>query len=312
LAGIDIKFHVGDFNAYAQEALDPGSSLYRFDPDAIVLAIQTRDIAPALWNEFADMTVESAESVRKGVLDNLEALLKAIRSRSHAHVVIHSMEKVSQPAKGLSDSQAVGGQNRVIEQLNAELTEIVGKYAGAYLLDYDALTAKHGRNRWQDPQKWLSMRMPISADCLIHLANEWLRIIHPLCGRVCKALVCDLDNTLWGGVIGEDGMDGIKLDDEFPGAAYRDLQRVILDLYRRGIILAVCSKNNYNDAMEVLEKHPQMLLRPEHFAAIKINWTDKAKNLEDIAQELNIGIDSLALLDDSPTEREFVRAMLPQ
>jgi len=312
IAGIDIQFYLAPFNAYMQEALDPGSGLYAFNPDLIIVAVQTRDIAPALWNEFADRSPENAASVGRGVVEHLEQLLKNLRSRSQAHVVIHSLEQVPQPAQGLLDSQTLTGQNRVIEKINAELTEVVGKHAGVYLLDYDALIAKHGRYRWHDPQKWVSMRMPISADCLIHLANEWLRIIHPLCGRVCKALVCDLDNTLWGGVIGEDGMDGIKLDDEFPGAAYRDLQRVILDLYRRGTILAVCSKNNYNDAMEVLEKHPQMLLRPEHFAAIKINWTDKAKNLEDIAQELNIGIDSLALLDDSPTEREFVRAMLPQ
>lgn len=312
LAAIDVEFHLGEFNAYMQEGLDAESSLYRFNPDVVILAVQTRDIAPALWNEFADLPVEAAESVRRGVLGSVETLLQAIRSRSQAHVVIHSMEKAPEPAHGLLDSQIPAGQNRFIEKINAELTQMASRYAGVYLLDYDGLIAKHGRYRWHDPQKWISMRMPISADCLIHLATEWLKMMHPLCGRVCKALVCDLDNTLWGGVIGEDGLDGLKLDNEYPGAAYRDFQRAILDLYRRGIILAICSKNNPNEAMEVLTSHPHMLLRPEHFAAIKINWTDKAKNLQDIARELNIGIDSLALVDDSPTERAFVRAMLPQ
>jgi FkbH-like protein len=122
----------------------------------------------------------------------------------------------------------------------------------------------------------------------------------------------DLDNTLWGGVIGEDGITGIQLGAEHPGAAYQALQRVMLDLSRRGVLLAICSKNNPEDAIEVLEKHPGMLLRPKHFACIRINWADKAQNLHEIAAELNIGIDSLALFDDNPVEREQVRAALPE
>ncbi len=108
-------------------------------------------------------------------------------------------------------------------------------------------------------------------------------------GKSCKALVTDLDNTLWGGVIGEDGMEGIRLGNDYSGAPFQALQRVMLDLYQRGIILAVCSKNNLADAMEALEKHPGMLLKPDHFAALRINWTDKAQNLREIAAELNIG-----------------------
>jgi FkbH-like protein len=130
-------------------------------------------------------------------------------------------------------------------------------------------------------------------------------------GKVCKALVTDLDNTLWGGVIGEEGLEGIQVGSEYPGAAYRALQRVMLDLYQRGIILAVCSKNNLADAMEVFETHPGMLLRPQHFAALRINWNDKAQNLCEIAAELNIGIDALVFLDDNPVERERVRVALP-
>ena len=114
--------------------------------------------------------------------------------------------------------------------------------------------ARYGRIRWYDERKWLTTRLPISADCLVPMAQEWLRFLAPLTGRVCKALVVDLDNTLWGGVIGEDGMEGIQLGSEYPGAAYQALQRVLLDLYQRGIILALCSKNNFADAMEVSRK----------------------------------------------------------
>ena len=134
----------------------------------------------------------------------------------------------------------------------------------------------------------------------------------PLDRKVRKALVTDLDNTLWGGVIGEDGMNGIRVGEEYPGAAYQALQRAMLDLYQRGIILAVCSKNNLSDAMEVFEHHPGMLLRPQHFAVLRINWNDKAQNLREIAAELNIGIDALAFLDDNPVERQWVRSQLPE
>jgi FkbH-like protein len=144
------------------------------------------------------------------------------------------------------------------------------------------------------------------------MAREWMRFIVPLSGRTAKVLVTDLDNTLWGGVIGEDGMAGIQVGAEYPGAAYQALQRALLDLSRKGILLSVCSKNNLDDAMEALEQHPGMLVRAKHFAAMRINWTDKAQNLREIARELNIGIDALAFLDDNPFEREQVRAALPE
>jgi FkbH-like protein len=185
-------------------------------------------------------------------------------------------------------------------------------HPGVYVLDYDALVARFGRAQWRDERKWLAMRMPIAVNCLVHLANEWLRFLHPLTGRVCKALVMDLDNTLWGGVVGEAGVQGIVSGPEYPGAAYQAVQRALLDLHQRGILLAICSKNNPADAMEALQNHPGLLVRPEHFAALRINWEDKSRNLREIAQELNIGIDALAFFDDNPVERQQVRLELPE
>jgi FkbH-like protein len=144
------------------------------------------------------------------------------------------------------------------------------------------------------------------------LARECLRFLAPLSGRIAKAIAVDLDNTLWGGIIGEDGMAGIQIGLEYPGAAYQALQRALLDLSQRGILLAVCSKNNPQDAMEVLNDHPGMLLRPQHFAAMRINWNDKAQNLREIAAELNIGLDAVAFLDDNPVERQQVRDEAPE
>ncbi len=312
IAGIDLDVRVGDFNAYAQEILDPNSNLYGFEPNAVILSVQTYDIAPELWHNFADLSPKDIDSIVERIIGDFANWINTFRERSQAHLIIHSLEKPAETAHGLVDTQIHKGQGATIERINRELLRVMSDHTGVYLLDYDSLIARHGRFAWFDKQKWLTMRMPITADCLIHLANEWLKFIHPFSGKICKALVCDLDNTLWGGIIGEDGIDGIKLDNEHLGAAYRNLQRVILDFYRRGIILAICSKNNRDDAMEVLARHPHMLLRPEHFASIQINWNDKAQNMRNIAKELNIGIDSLAFIDDNPVERELVCRQLPR
>ncbi|MGH7928905.1 MAG: HAD-IIIC family phosphatase [Candidatus Binatia bacterium] len=309
--GVNLTLHVGDFNAYAQEILNPQSNLYQFNPDAVVLAIQTRDLLPDLWCRFTELSREDVERIVDRAQRDLSDWVKTFRCYSKAHLIIHSLEMPGHPSAGILDAQGELSQIEALRRVNEAMRSVAREYAGVYILDYDALIALHGRLRWHDEGKWLTVRLPIAADGLVHLANEWLRFLHPVTGKVCKALVTDLDNTLWGGIIGEDGMSGIQVGPEHPGAAYQSLQHAMLDLYQRGIILAVCSKNNSSDAMEAIEKHPGMLLRPHHFAALRINWNDKAQNLREIASELNIGIDALAFLDDNPVEREWVRSQLP-
>jgi FkbH-like protein len=312
LAGFDLTVHVGDFNSYAQEALDSQSTLYQFEADAVILAVQTRDIAPDLWERYSDLTEEECKTAAHRVRQDFADVIHGFRAHSKAHLIIHDLELPAIPSQGILDSQALDGQSAVIHRLNQELRELARAHPGVYVLDYNSLVARHGRISWHDERKWLTVRMPIASAHLIRLTEEWLRFLHPLSGKVAKALVVDLDNTLWGGIIGEDGMDGIKIGSDHPGAAYRDLQRAMLDLYRRGILLAICSKNNVDDAMEVLDKHPGMILRRQHFAAMRINWQDKVQNLREIAMELNIGIDALTFLDDNPVEREQIRAALPE
>jgi len=312
VGGIDLNVQVGDFNAYVQEILDPDSRLYRFAPHLAILAVQTRDVVPELWEGYPDLLSAEREALVTRIVDSFRNWVQVFRSRSKAHLIVQTVEMPVFPSQGILDNQGETGQVAAIQQINRELRRLASDHAGVYVLDYDALVARHGRTRWHDERKWLTMRMPIAANNLVHLTNEWLRFIHPLIGKVCKVLVTDLDNTLWSGVIGEEGMEGIKVGPEYPGAAYQSLQRVMLDLYQRGIILAICSKNNLSDAMEVLENHPGMLLRPQHFAALRINWNDKVQNLRGIAAELNIGTDALAFLDDNPVERERVRLELPE
>src|SRR6266851_2088909 len=311
-AGIDLSVHVGDFNAFAQEILDPESSLYRFAPNTVILAVQTADIAPDLWRDYADMPGEAVTQAMQRVSNSMSQWMSAFRERTQATLIVHNLEQPIRPALGILDCQIETGLPDAVQRINQDIRRAANKFRGVYVLDYDGLIARHGRIRWHDDRKWLTARLPIAADQLIHISREWSRFLAPLSGKTAKALVVDLDNTLWGGIIGEDGMTGIKLGAEYPGAGYQALQRAMLDLARKGMLLAICSKNNPDDAMEVLEKHPGMLLRPKNFAAMRISWNDKVQGLREISSELNIGIDSLAFLDDNPFEREQVRASLPE
>ncbi|MCI0391805.1 MAG: HAD-IIIC family phosphatase [Acidobacteria bacterium] len=309
---IDLQVYVGGFNAYAQEILDASSDFYQFRPDIVLLAVQTRDLVPELWNDFSRISPAEVEDVVGRATGLLQNLIGAFRERSQASLVAHTLESPMFPSQGVLDLQSDQSQLGAIKALNERLCACAREYAGVYALDYDALVARSGRRHWHDEQKWLAIRLPISANCLIHQVDEWMRFIQPLSGRICKALVVDLDNTLWGGVLGEDGIEGIAIGTEYPGSAYLDFQRAILDLYHRGVLLAICSKNDEREAMNALRSHPRMLLRPEHFAAVRINWNEKAGNLIEIAAELNLGADALAFVDDNPVECEQVRLALPE
>jgi FkbH-like protein len=301
--GMALETHLGEFNAYAQEMLDPASALYGFQPDAAILAVQTRDVAPGLWR---------GESAADDVLSRFGDWIASFRKYSKAALIVHSLDVPEVPCAGILDAQREDNTAEAIHRINRGLRALAAQYRGVYILDYQALVARHGRERWGDARKWLSVRLPVASANLPHLAAEWLRFLHPLAGKVAKCVAVDLDHTLWGGVIGEDGMNGIRLGAEYPGAAFQELQRALLDLSRRGILLAVCSKNNPADAMEALSGHPGMLLQPRDFAAMRINWNDKARNLREIAAELNIGLDTIAFLDDNPVERQQVREQAPE
>ncbi len=310
--GIDLEIHAGDFNTYVQDIVDAQSSLYRFAPNAVILAIRAEDAAPDLASKFADQPPEAAQQAADRVARGYEQWVNSFRQHSQAALIIHALERPTPASLGVLYSQSETGQSGLIRQINRELRRIAHTQRGVYILDYDALVARHGGEHWHDERKWQMARLPIAADHLLHMAREWMRFLVPLTGRTAKCLVVDLDNTLWGGIIGEDGMAGIKVSAEYPGAAFQALQRALLDLSRKGVLLAICSKNNLDDAMEALEKHPGMLVHAKDFGAMRINWGDKTQNLREIAQELNVGIDSLAFLDDNPFEREQVRSALPE
>lgn len=310
--GIDLTVQLGDFNAYTQEILSAGSGPLQSQPDIVILAVQTRDIAPELWPDTGSFEPGTGPAIADRVIETFRGLVASFRQNSQASLILHNLEQPDIPGPGVLDTQRDDGETAAIARINSALREIAAGHRGVYVLDYDGLVARYGRKNWRDEKKWLTVRLPIRANCLGALPAEWLRYIFPLAGKIAKVLAVDLDNTLWGGVIGEDGMAGIKLSGEHPGASFQAVQRAMLDLHRRGILLAVVSKNNHDDALEAIEQHSGMLVRTEHFAAFRINWEDKAQNLRDLAAELNLGLDSIAFLDDNPVERQRVREAAPE
>ena len=303
-AGIALEIHLGEFNAYAQEILDPESALYRFQPDVVVLAVQTRDVAPDLWRG------ESAGGGRSGALRRTGS--PAFRSHSNAALIVHSLEVPASPPPASWTRSGRQSRPRPSSASTVDLRALAGRASRRL---HPGLRRAGGapRPRPLGRRAQVAHRPPAVASAnLPHLAAEWLRFLHPLAGKVAKCVAVDLDNTLWGGVIGEDGMTGIRLGAEYPGAAFQELQRALLDLTRRGILLAVCSKNNPADAMEALPAIRGCCSSPRDFAAMRINWNDKAQNLREIAAELNIGLDAMAFLDDNPVERQHVREQAPE
>jgi FkbH-like protein len=310
VSGIDLTIDVGGFGAYVQEILDPNSPVYSSNANLVFLAMQTRDILPEIWESYTDLSPKEVNGAVDRALQQFATWIHSFRSRTKSCLVIHMLERPIASA-GLLEAQTDEGQLAAVDRFNSGLRKLCKEYRGVYALDYESLVARHGRSRWQDEGKWLATRMPFASEALLPMVCEWLKFIHPVVGVTCKALVMDLDNTIWGGVLGEVGAAGLVVDSEYPGAFYRALQRVILDLQHRGILLAICSKNDHEDALSAFRTNPGMILKPEHFAAFRINWRDKAENVAEIARELNVGTDSIAFLDDNPVERERVRRAIP-
>lgn len=291
---------------------DKKSTLFAASPDIIAVALRLHSLAPALVQQFTSLKAHDLATLVHNSLTTIETFIRAIRDRSTALIAVHNFEMIHLPAYGLLDAQMSGGQTETLRAMNRRLREIVSQVSGAFIIDVERLVSRVGYENAIDDRYWHVGRAPYKASFQRDIAREYVKLARALKGKNKKCLVLDCDNTLWGGVVGEDGLSGIKLGTTNPGSAFVEMQAAILDLYNRGILLALNSKNNHADAYEVFQRHPDSLLRPEHFVAMRINWEDKVSNLRQIAAELNIGLDSLVFVDDNPFECEYVRDALPQ
>ena len=302
--GLDLEVVAGDFDQVFAQASDPSSAINRAKCDAVLLALDYRALGP----------VQAFGSDASGdLVALLSATRDAIRNSSGAPVIFSTVAPPVEPVFGSFDALVQGTPRAQANSFNATLRDMAGRSPGDLLFDVAALAGLVGLARWHDVVQWNVAKVPFAQDILPLYAEHLVRLVAALRGKSRKCLVLDLDNTLWGGVIGDDGAAGLVLGNGSPiGEAFLDVQRVALRLRERGIILAVCSKNDEAVARSAFREHPEMLLREEHFAAFVANWTDKATNLETIASQLSIGLDSLVFLDDNPAERAQVRQVLPQ
>ena len=300
---IHAEFYEGIYGAMTQEILDPESGLSKFRPQLVILMQNWRDLSLPALSSNEDAAITQVVEAQKGLWQRLE-------KEFGCHVVQHSFDYPSEEPHGYLARSVSGGRSRVITAINTRMQEEAPSYVS--ILDATAVQRRIGE-RWDDPTLWCTFKQHPSTEALPALAEMQQSHVRAVLGLTRKVLVTDLDNTLWKGVIGEDGLEGIKIGPDTPvGQAYQQLQKYLLDLKSRGILLAVCSKNDSREARLAFEKHEHMLLRLEDFAAFYANWDDKAENLRRIAEKLSLGLDSFVFLDDNPIEREWVRSQLPE
>lgn len=304
--------YVGDFDAIAADALGSNGPLAKFDPQAIVIALWLDALAPRLVGRFPSLNEEDVTAEISRVLTYVRDMLDGIRRFSQAPVLLNNFPFPHRRALGILDAQRDDSQTEAVLSLNRGLRAIAKEVGNVFMVDYMSLFALVGSAEGFDERNWVHRRSPLGRRVLIPIGQEYAKYLRALRGNVRKCVVVDCDNTLWGGIVGEDGINGIQLGESHPGSNHTSLQRELTNLYDRGVLVALCSKNNEADVMEVLRSHPGMVLKESHVAAHRINWEDKASNLRAIARELNIGLDSLVFVDDSAFECGLVREQLPE
>jgi FkbH-like protein len=306
--GISLEIIQPSYDQVAQEALTPDSKVNASRPDAVLLALDYR----ALPLKLSLGDPEAASATVQGVIGYLQALRGGIKANSNAICIFQTFAPPVERLFGSLDRLVPGTYRSLIDSINRELVDYV-RDSGDVLLDIGGVAETVGLADWHDLQAWNVGKFPFSHDLIPLYADHVARTVAAIRGKSAKVLILDLDNTVWGGVIGDDGLEGIKIaQGDAQGEAHLAVQRLALDLRQRGIVLAVSSKNTDEVAREPFLKHPEMLLKLDHIAVFQANWNDKATNIQAIAAELSLGLDSMVFLDDNPAERGLVRELLPQ
>jgi len=306
--GIALEVIQPTYDQVVQEALTPDSKVNSSKPDAVLFALDYRalPLKPSLGD------AEASSATVQGVIGYLHMLRDGIQSHTNAVCIFQTFAPPVETLLGSLDRALPGTLRSLIDGINRELTEFV-LGSGDVLLDVAGLAETVGLADWHNLQLWNLGKFSFSDELIPFYADHVARTLAAIRGKSRKALILDLDNTVWGGVIGDDGLEGIQIaQGDARGEAHLAVQRLALDLRQRGIVLAVCSKNTDEVAREPFEKHPEMLLKLDHIAVFQANWSDKATNIQAIGEELSLGLDAMVFLDDNPVERGLVRKLLPQ
>ena len=303
-----LEIHLGAYGQYRQQLLQTDDSLLQFHPDFILLSLSAAQATAGI--SLAASAAEVERALDAAVAD-VRSLWRGAREIYRATPVQQTCLDISEPLFGSLDRLVAAAPSRLVARFNDLLAQ-AASLDGVLLLDLAQVSARDGLDAWFDTARWLQGKMEVAPQAAPRYGELLARLLGAREGRSRKCLVLDLDDTLWGGVIGDVGVDGIVLGEgSARGEAHLALQRYAKLLKDRGVILAVCSKNDPAIAEAGFRDHPEMLLRPGDIAAFVANWNDKVENLIEIAQRLNIGLDSLVFVDDSAVERARVRESLP-
>jgi FkbH-like protein len=298
--GIWVDIYEGPYGTYRQELQDPSSGLHAFKPDVLLMSLDAHHLVG-----IGEASVEIA-------LNGINECWQLAKQTLGCTIIQQTILPIFRPILGNNEHRHIQSPMTRANKLNESLRTLADEH-GTHLLAVDTAAARDGITEWHDEGLWHRSKQEIHPRVVDVYGDEVGRLLAAIRGRSYKCLVLDLDNTLWGGVIGDDGLAGIAIGQgSVVGEAHLAFQRYALELSRRGILLAVCSKNDAANALEVFDRHPEMLLRREHISCFVANWDDKASNLRQIARRLNIGTDSLVFADDNPFERNLVRQELPE
>ena len=303
-----IDVHIGAYGQYRQELLDPHCSLHQFAPQFVLFSMTARDTIAGM--PLTATAAQVDETIARSIQE-LRLLWRKARENFNATIIQQTFLDIAEPVFGSYDRLVPGTPAQVITQLNDQLSKAAAQDS-VLLLDVARASERDGIDAWFDTGNWLHGKLEIAPEAAILYGDMVARVVAAQRGLSKKCLVFDLDNTLWGGVIGDDGLEGLVLGEgSAVGEAHLALQRYAKQLKERGVILAVCSKNDPAIAEAAFNDHPEMLLKRSDISAFVANWNDKAGNLKGIATRLNIGLDSLVFVDDNPVERARIRQSLP-
>ena len=307
-AGVSCELFIGDYDNYISEIMDENSELYQFQPQVVFLIpSDQRCKYQGQLSDSREAPQAQAAEVSSQILD----MCRLVHERTGAEVILSNFKLPAGFDLGPYRHRVMGSDWSFRKQVNLEIG--LNAPASVHVCDIEFLEHRRGALYSQDDRAWFESKQPCSSDMLVQVANEVVHIIDSLHQSPKKLLVLDLDNTLWGGIVGDDGLEGIEIGDTSPrGEAFKAFQKYVLSLTERGVLLAVCSKNEYEAAFEPFAKHPEMVLRPEHFVSFKANWDPKTDNMKRMAAELNLGLDSFVFVDDNPAEIEIVRQLAPE
>jgi len=307
--GIQPSFYESGYNRYFEDVLMGNPELWSFKPDIVFIHTTWRNVLQ--FPELMETGVEVEDRVRRE-MDRFESLWKKIHTELGALIIQNNFDLPSLRPLGNLETSELFGRVNFLMRLNAEFASFARNNSRFLINDILYLSAQVGLADWFGPSYWYNFHMALSPTATVAMARNFAGIVKSVYGKSKKCLVLDLDNTLWGGIIGDDGMQNLVLGQEHPvGEAFLDFQRYVKELHRRGVILAVCSKNDAENAKEGFS-HPDTILKLQDFDSFKANWNPKPENIREIASELNIGLDSIVFVDDNPAERALVADQLPE